>query len=153
MTKSIPLTQGKYALVDDDDYEWLNQWKWCLGSRGYAVRSVHNPHKTILMHREITLTPPGMDTDHINGIRVDNRKCNLRICTQTQNKLNVRIHKDNISGYKGVSWHKRTKKWRARITKEHKIINLGLFENKENAAHAYDSAAKELFGDFANTNF
>ncbi len=113
--KEIQLSQGKIAVVDDEDYEYINQWKWSYLSSGYAVRSLWSllGSKTILMHRIIANTPIGMDTDHINGNRLDNRKSNLRVCTHAENTRNIPMHKDNKIGYKGVQKH--GKSWRARI--------------------------------------
>jgi len=156
--KEIPLTQGKVAIVDDADYEWLMQWKWCAANfRGkfYAIRAVNEKLKrtTIQMHRQIMDTPPGMETDHINGNSLDNRRENLRVCTVSQNQMNRRTQKNNTSGYKGVSYSKHRKKWFSQIQIDKKRIFLGLFLTPENAARAYDEAAKRYFGEFTKTNF
>lgn len=84
----IYLSQGKAALVDSEDYEWLNQWVWSLHSIGYAYRRDYSTGKSIFMHRLINKTPIGMHTDHINHIRLDNRKRNLRTVTQAENNAN-----------------------------------------------------------------
>lgn len=90
MTKEIQLTQGKVTLVDDEDYEWLSQWKWCAkdGRNGnfYAFRASKN--KSTYMHRLILDTPKGKVTDHINGNGLDNRRINLRICSYRENSHN-----------------------------------------------------------------
>jgi hypothetical protein len=151
--KEIPLTKGKVALVDDENFEWLNQWKWCVSINGYAIRRKLKSVKCIHMHREIIKTPAGMDTDHINGNRLDNRLINLRICNTPENQHNSKLRKSNTSGYKGVSWHQQNKKWLAQITNNYKNTYLGCFDTPEKAAHAYDKAAKELFGEFARLNF
>jgi hypothetical protein len=152
MSKIIPLTRGKEAIVDDEDFEHLNQWKWGLDTDGYAIRGIHIPRrKTFIMHREIMKTPKGMETDHINGNKLDNRKCNLRICTKSQNKMNISRQVDNMSGYKGVSRH--CADWQAQIGKDGIKIYLGIYKNKELAARAYDEAAKKLFGEYARLNF
>jgi hypothetical protein len=154
MTKSIPLTQGKFALVDDEDYGWLSQWKWCFLKEGYAVRAKRIPNNGLVyMHREILQTPPGIETDHINGNKLDNSRKNLRICTTSKNQANGDKAPSNCSGYKGVSWSKKEKKWRAQITHDKKVLFLGSFVNPKVAAQAYDKAAVELFGEFAKTNF
>lgn len=156
--KEIPLTQGKVALVDAEDYEYSNQFKWYAMKHGntyYAVRHIKKEdgkQTLICMHRVIMKTSKGMDTDHINGDGWDNRRDNLRICTRSQNKMNGNIHKDNTSGYKGVFWQKRDKKWMAQIQIDGKLKYLGLFITKEEAALAYNEAAKELFGEFARLN-
>lgn len=151
----IPLTQGKSAMVDDEDYDWLNQWKWHF-AQGYASRnsgSVLGLRKAIRMHREILRTPKGMDTDHINGNTLDNRRKNLRICTRAQNNTNTRVRKDNTSGFRGVTWHTYTRKWEAQININGKHTHLGLFKTPEEAALAYDQEAKKHHGEFARLNF
>jgi hypothetical protein len=147
--KNIPLTQRKFAIVDDEDYEWLVQWKWLYTSGGYAARRT----KKIYMHREIMHTPSGMYTDHINGNKLDNRKCNLRICTNTENTRNQKMHKNNNSGYKGISWSQRNKKWGVSVWEENKHNWLGYFSSPVEAAKVYDKKAAELFGEFAKLNF
>lgn len=154
--KEIQLTQDKMAIVDDEDFEWLSKYKWHYQNKGYAERnrSIHlGKHKTILMHREILQVPDGMESDHINGNRLDNRRANLRICTRGENGKNLRKHVDNTSGFKGVSWHKRAKKWIAQITINYKYVYLGLFDDKQVAACAYDKATCKLHREFACTNF
>ena len=99
------------------------------------------------------VTPKGMATDHINGDGLDNRKQNLRICTHAENLRNRRLGKNNTSGYKGVSWHKLHKLWYAHISHNKKLMSLGYFKDKEEAAKAYDRKAIELFGEFAKLNF
>jgi len=157
MSKRIPLTQGKFAIVDDEDYERLSRFKWYTGkSRNtfYAVRSVKIMGKWITrkMDRDILNVPIGFQVDHINRNGLDNRKVNLRTCTLAQNVRNRKTPKHS-SKYKGVSWFKITKKWRAYIYPNNKFISLGYFMNEIDAAKAYDNKAKELFGEFACLNF
>jgi len=152
----IELTQGKYAIVDTADFEYLNQWKWyAIKARAtfYAVRNVgRSPfQKRVWMHREIMNTPVEMDTDHRDGNGLNNQRRNLRVCTNTQNQANKSKQTNNTSGYKGVFWN--NEKWQARICVEGKKIHLGHFSNVEDAARAYDSAAKNLYGEYARTNF
>jgi hypothetical protein len=151
----IQLTQGKLALVDDEDYDWLNQWKWCFHD-GYATRR-NLKNTTLRMHRLIMDPPNGMDIDHANGNGIDNRRFNLRVCTRAQNVMNSIVRSDNKSGFRGVSWHKVQKKYVAYIylTKfgKPKQMRLGNFYDAVDAAHAYDEAARQLFGEFARTNF
>lgn len=148
MTKKIELTQGVYALVDDEDYEYLNNWKWyCSG--GYATRHSYIPYKTLLMHRVVMGNPDGKEVDHINHDKTDNRKSNLRICTREENARNHPIHKNNTSGFKGVTWNKKANKWQAQIRHCGKNVHIGVFEDKESASDAYKEMAKKLFGDFA----
>jgi len=144
--KEIPLTHGKVALVDDEDFEWLNQWKWHYSKFGYAVRK---PKEQIYMHRFIMKPEQGLFTDHINGDKLDNRKENLRICTTGENMRNRPKQSNNTSGYKGVFWHKKAKRWFAKIGFMRKSIHLGLFDTREEAYERYCKAEKEYFGEFA----
>jgi len=155
----IGLTQGKVAQVDDEDYEWLNQWKW-YHHDGYAARKERGPrsapHPIILMHRAILSPPNGMFIDHINMDGLDNRRSNLRICTAAQNNYNRKSHhtKSATSRFKGVRFHSRLGKWHAFIViTQGKQTHLGYFEDEIAAARAYDAAARLHFGDFARTNF
>jgi len=153
--KYIPLTQGKYALVDDEDYEVFIQWKWCYYQEGYAARkSDFIPRKTVLMHRKIMQAPTGMQVDHINGDKLDNRRANLRLCTSQQNTLNQpKRRMETSSQYKGVCRDKKTGRWRAMITVNGKQKSLGRFADEIDAAKAYDDAAIQHHGEFASINF
>ena len=153
--KEIQLTRGFVAIVDDEDYEWLNQWKWSCDSRGYAIRyeSITKGKQTaILMHRQILNLLKGdiKNGDHINGNRLDNRKENLRICSKSENNRNRNIGKDNTSGYKGVSWNGSANKWQSRIRINGKQKHLGLFTCPKEAHEAYKKAAMKNHGLFAN---
>lgn len=147
--KEIQLTQRKVALVDDEDFEGLNQWRWHFTNSGYAARRAWPSNKIVLMHREIMNTPTGKDTDHINRNGLDNRRTNLRVCTRSQNNLNKNKEKINTSGYKGVFWRNDQNLWLARVG----TVYVGKFKDKTDAAKAYDNKAKELFGEFAKLNF
>src|SRR4030066_295203 len=116
MTKQIPLTKGLFATVDDEDFKYLMQWNWCAikGRKTfYAVRhdGILPFRKSVSMHSVIMDTPKGMKTDHKDNDGLNNTRKNLRICTNTQNLQNAKKHSDNTSGYKGVSWYERDKKW------------------------------------------
>ncbi len=154
MVKEIRLSQGKVAAVDDEDFEYLNQWKWWY-SDGCAKKSVYMNGKRkpagAYMHRLIMNTPPGMDTDHINGNSLDNRRCNLRVCTHAENLRNKAKTK-GTSKYKGVHWHKADNKWRAQIGVDWGKLHLGNFHTEEEAALAYNEAALKHFGEFARLN-
>lgn len=156
MTKQIELTQGKFALVDDEDYDWLVQWNWYYDS-GYAMRSAKGCHGTrrpkIRMHREIISVSRELSVDHINGNKLDNRRCNLRACTQSENKRNRGKSKNNTSGYKGVHFYSPKKPWTVSIRVNNKQIFLGNFADPVDAAKAYDRAAIKYHGEFAKLNF
>jgi hypothetical protein len=146
----IQLNQSKFAIVDAEDYDWLNQWKWSYSR--YAIRTTKEDRRTISMHRFIMDAPEGMEVDHINGDKLDNRRCNLRICTHQQNTCSRHRSTKKSSKYQGVSWNKEHKKWVAQIGINGKRINLGRFLLEEDAARAFDKAAKELHGEFARLN-
>jgi len=158
--RRIPLTQGKYAIVDPDDYERLSKHKWhAIKSKNtfYAIRRIHlskNKWKHIKMHREILDPPDHLYVDHINHKGFDNRKANLRTATHRQNSYN-RIHfrKNPSSKYKGVSWKKRTKKWNVQICHNGERKTIGCFDDEIQAAKAYDRAAKLYHKEFAVLNF
>lgn len=154
MSRKIALTKGFFAWVDDNDFEYLNQWTWHY-SHGYAVRRIRDgkSKKTIIMHRLILNAPGDFQVDHINGNKLDNRKENLRVCSASQNKSNVDAPSTNTSGYKGVSFHKIAGRWRATIKINQKSKHLGHFNDPKDAARAYDLAAIALFGDYARLNF
>lgn len=107
--KEIPLTKGKIALVDDTDYDWLIQWKWhawTAKGKWFAISQEKEGHK-MKMHRLIMNAPDGLQVDHRNHNGLDNRRENLRICTNTENSRNRRIRRDNTTGFKGVHWLRR----------------------------------------------
>lgn len=157
--KEIPLSQGKVTIVDIKDFQYLNQFKWHgfqdpKNGIFYVARNIwkNNKRTTISIHREIMKSPKNMDVDHINGDGLDNRRCNLRICFHYQNMINRGKNINNTSGYKGVFWHKKIKKWQSRIVKKYKPIHLGYFNSKEEAALAYNKGAIKYFRGFAQLN-
>ena len=155
--KKISLTQGQYAVVDDEDFVWLSKYKWFArydkkGQRFYATRGVYNGKNMscVWMHREILDTPKWVLTDHINHDTLDNRKKNLRCASHTENLRNARLRKDSKSGYKGVSKH--GKKWRAYINVYGQRRCLGSYVDILSAARAYNKVALKMFGEFAQPN-
>ena len=153
--KKIELANNKgIALVDDDDYDLINQYKWSLHVKRYAITNVKidNKQVTKLMHRLIMNEPKNMQIDHKNHNGLDNQKNNLRIVTHQQNNMNaIKINKSS-SIFKGVRLHKISNKWESRIQFLKKSYYLGLFKNEKDAAMAYNIKAKELFGEFATLN-
>lgn len=159
--KSIALTKGRVAIVDDEDYEWLKEWKWHANGSGnkpqYAARRVFvgdgsRRSKVILMHHFIMPRIDGLYVDHANGNSLDNRRSNLRYCTMTENNHNLPAHRDGGSQYKGVCWSENKKRWRANICLNSKQTHLGYFDSEALAAAAYDEAAKRHYGKFARLN-
>lgn len=146
--KKIALTQNKFALVDDEDYERLNQYKWYFSHYGYAVRP-----RNIFMHRVILKLIKGQEGDHRDLNTLNNQKFNLRAATRSQNNANHSLQRNNTSGYKGVSFNKRIKRFVAYTKVAGKYIHLGLFDDPILAAKAYDLAAKKYFGEYARLNF
>lgn len=175
--KVIPLNKSKVARIDDDDYERVNKNKWCLITKKgklYAGRHIWvygGPHpitgkkysykrkgrvyeingyyKSISLHRFILNAPDNLLVDHIDGNGLNNQKSNLRLCTASQNCMNSKTRSTSSSGYRGVTWDAQTKKWRATITQNGKMKNLGRFTEIADAIEARNSAEKKVFGEFA----
>jgi len=154
--KEIPLTQGRVALVDDEDYSWLQKWPWiyvyCPSSRtGYAVR--HEGLRTICMHRQILGARPGQDVDHVNAAGTDNQRANIRLCTRAQNNANQRHQRRATSSrYKGVYWDRARGKWHAQLKTGGVRYALGRFGDEREAARAYNAFALKTWGEFARLN-
>lgn len=154
--KEIYLTQGKVALVDDEDFEYLNQWKWCAAKGGnafYAIRmEPGNPRTLILMHQQILDFPE--EVDHKDGDGLNNQRLNLRACTRSQNHMNRRPKPGCSSRFKGVSFNEKCRihPWRAMIMVNYKRTYIGFYTTEEEAALAYNQKALELFGEFARLN-
>jgi hypothetical protein len=156
--REIPLTQGLVALVDAADYEWLIQWKWYAQktiSTWYAARNSSRGGTRIfvLMHRAIMLPEPDQLIDHRDMNGLNNTRANLRFATKHENMRHTGLTTRNTSGYKGVSWSKKGNRWFATIQINSKTKFLGNYLTPEEAARAYDVAAKEAFGEFAWLNF
>ena len=153
--RPIPLTKGKFAIVDADDYYRLVKYKWHINDPAsntlYAARRLER--KSLKMHRVIMAAPDHLVVDHIDHNGLNNCKSNLRLCTLAQNNRNCGSSKGASSRYKGVSWKKSTKKWDAMIRSNKKIYRLGTFKNEIDAARAYDKKAAQLHGEVAHLNF
>ena len=160
--KEINLSQGKFcknrgkyvALVDDEDYELLNQFRWCankIGNTFYAIRNIviDGKHKVQYMHGDIM---NGKGIDHIDHNGLNNQKSNLRFCTKRENSMNQRKMENASSIYKGVTFNKRDRNWIAQIMINGKNIRLGCFISETEAAKAYNTKAIALFCEFANLN-
>lgn len=151
--KIIELGNGLKTKVDDDDFIALARWNWkpiCCNGITYAAR--HSSSGTVYMHREVKDATKGKYVDHINHDTLDNQKGNLRICSQSQNMANARRPSHNTSGYKGVHFHKKAKKYSASMQIHGKSKHLGLFLSAVEAAKAYNKAALSVWGDFAYIN-
>jgi len=151
----IPLATKGWAKVDKEDYKVLAELTWGSSTKGYACRRVylgHNKYVMEHMHRTVIDVPEHMLVDHINGDKSDNRKSNLRLATNSQNQMNRKPNKNSSSKYKGVSWHKRDKRWRASIGCEREKYHLGSFDTEEEAALAYNEGAKKMHGEYARLN-
>lgn len=148
--KEIPLSNGGVAIVDDWWYPVLSRWRWCRSNKGYAVRSVR-PGFTVMMHRIVAMTPPGLWTDHFNNNKLDNREANLRHCSNAENARS-RMRKPGRSGFRGVI-ARPNGRFEAAIMTNYKRKSLGVFDTAEEAARAYDQAAKERHRSFAMLNF
>lgn len=136
--------------IDATDEHILGEYNWYPHSAGYLSRKEKG--ETILLHRQITRAPKGTIVDHINGDRTDNRRANLRITNQSVNTINSKTSSKNRSGYRGVSWSRIGKSWRAYITHNYKTIHLGYFKDVKEAARVRDIKAVELFGEVARLN-
>lgn len=158
--KRIKLTQGQFALVDDADYDWLDQFRWYAyqgQNTWYASRSqrIKGKNINIKMHRVILGLKRGdkHECDHRNCNGLDNQRLNLRVCTHQQNQFNRGARRGGSSKFKGLSLDKRKNKWHAQIRYGKDRIHLGYFLKERDAAKAYDKATKKYFGEFARLNF
>ena len=158
--KQIPLTKGQFALVDDEDFDRVNQFKWYADKRiskkgvvyYYAARRYTVNGKSILQRMHSFIfgdSSHKKHIDHKDSDRLNNQKYNLRFATPSENGMNIR----KIGKYKGIFYYKATNKFSAQIMIKYNKIHLGYFNTEIEAAKAYDKKAIELFGEFANLNF
>ena len=158
--RHIALTHGKIAVVDAADYDWLMQWFWCAcfnkKSKSWRAerRQKHEGKQySVFMHRAIMQTQhgsqiDGLQIDHRDGDPLNNRRSNLRLATHQQNQRNQGLRISSKSGFKGVTWHKRDRKWRACMTLDNRHVHLGYFDDPVKASEAYAAAATKAHGEF-----
>jgi len=142
----VPLTHGARSRIDLEDAVLAEPWNWHLSRFGYAVRKPTTG--VVFLHRAILAAPKGVEVDHKNGDRLDNRRSNLRLVSHANNCKNSALRRDNACRLKGVSWHKHTGRWRAVVQINGRPRHLGLFDTAELAFEAYEREAARLFGEF-----
>ena len=147
---TLPVLGGGTVRLDRGDWHKARDYVWMLHEHGYCWGYVDN--RLVLIHRWLMGEPPGLDVDHRNHDKLDNRRANLRVCTRADNMKNRRLRSDSVSGYKGVGGSPKGR-WVAKITSDGRRLHLGTFDTAEEAARAYDGAARELHGEFALLNF
>lgn len=151
------LISGFVVLVDDEDVALVNKYRWSVYRDKYPIilhrSGPHSNRLVIQLPRLLMDAPKGMEVDHINGDRLDNRRSNLRVCSHAENMRNRKRRVDNRSGYKGVYWDPARSSWRAEIRHNKRVYWLGRFDSVKDAARAYDEAAERLHGEFACLNF
>lgn len=144
--KKVNLSRGKTCIIDDSDFALVSKYKWYCSSMGYAQRTIkfRGKRKEILLHRFIMTAKKGTEIDHINRNPLDNRRSNLRFCTRSENNHNRGLNKNNKSGFKGIYWHKGAGKWLAQICLDYQRLNIGLFENINDAYNARQNYVKTI---------
>ncbi|MCK9521084.1 MAG: AP2 domain-containing protein [Dehalococcoidia bacterium] len=159
--KRISLTRGLSVIIDSEDFDELSKYKWYACKKrnlfyAYRDKMINKQKIHIPMHRQIMQLHSGDKAicDHINRNTLDNRKANLRIVTHSLNQYNcVMIRKNNTTGYRGITFHRKLGKWIAQIRVNNKHIYIGVFTSKEEAAKAYDKEAIKYYGKNAMLNF
>lgn len=151
----IPLSRGKHALIDADDLPLVSGRRWYVIDTGHGglYAASWDGGRPLYMHSLILPTPVGITPDHINGNGLDNQRSNLRPATKSQQAANSKLRRNNTSGYRGVCWDKSRGKWVVHIDVRRRRLNLGRYDDKDEAARAYDTAARAHFGEFARVNF
>lgn len=150
MAKKISLNNGQFAIVDDEDFDLVNQYVWQAHKAGGKNPLVYAVSK-LRMHRLVIQCPKGLIVDHINGDPLDNRKSNLRICTNSENQQNTQS-RGGTSKYKGVSFSKKKKRWRASFMWQGQVFYCGSFATEEEAARCIDKKRREVCGEYAIAN-
>lgn len=150
---------GGTVKIDKSDLLLVSPYKWHVNSTGYAVCNIYTgmkegkqTSKTLLMHRVLLAAPKGMEVDHINENKLDNRRKNIRICTKSQNSLNKGLSQRNTSGFIGVSLFRQTNRYSSSVTVSGRKKHLGYYKTAVEAARIYDKAAKQFYGEFARLN-
>jgi hypothetical protein len=146
------LSNSEITLVDADTYHDLAQFKWSRSSSGYAHRKIARQKAWESLHVRVNKTPKGMDTDHRNTFKMDNRRSNLRSCSRAQNEANKPKRSNSTSRFKGVCWNAQANNWKARICVNGQCRNLGHFKTESEAAGAYRTACREVFGEYGRTS-
>mgnify|MGYP000928629182 FL=1 len=149
-TTSIFTANSKLILISTESIDLVKPFTWCVEGTGYAMSRTKG--YAVKMHRLIMEAEQGQFVDHIDGNPLNNTLENLRLCYKQQNEFNTKIRSDNTSGYKGVSFHKPSGRYRAYINKDGIRQDLGLHDTKKDAAKSYNQKASELFGEFARLN-
>lgn len=153
--KEIALTKGAVAVVDDEDYDELTKHRWNYSSGGYAIRTiptVNGKRTNERMHAVVMGKKDGFEIDHINGNKLDNRRCNLRHVTHRQNAQNKKSRRNSSSKYKGVTWLKKEEVWISHIVINGKDYHLGRYKSERDAAWVYNVWAQSFFGEYARPN-
>ena len=140
------------ASIDASDLHLVKKYKWCVNKDNIVATRLDERTMLSIWHLIIGHPPEGMEVDHRNRNRLDNRRCNLRFATRLQNQANLSTRVNSETGFKGVNFDKRRGKYRARIGHNGMQIHLGTFVSKLDAARAYNEAAAEHFGEFACLN-
>ena len=152
--KKVPIHRSSYAIIDDEDYIEISKYKWRADGFGYPITNlkIGKMWTTISLHRLLMNAKNGEQVDHKNRNILDNRRNNLRKCDNAQNRQNKGVQSNNSSGFKGVYFHKRDKKYRAKLMANGKIVLEKCFDSKIEAAKAYNEAAKKYHGEYAFLN-
>lgn len=156
-TKAIALTKGHFTLVDEQDFSELSKYNWFArvykNGKVYACRKIQVPKETTInIHRQILNAPYDREVDHINGNALDNRRCNIRLVTRSQNNMNKELQSNNTSGYRGVYWNTRRRRWVAAIQVNGKSKYLGAYSNPYTAHQAYLEGSKLYHGDYGQAS-